>query len=68
MFHSDFVPTVSGIPPTIGGEKNKTGLIIGITVPVGIVGLVLILSVFYMRRKMGDDDEDGKNTIVGPIC
>ena len=43
-------------------------MIIGIAVPVGIVGLVLIFSVFYMRRKRGEDDEDGKNTIVGPIC
>ncbi|PON82620.1 Serine/threonine protein kinase [Trema orientale] len=55
---SDFTPTVSGIPPTIGGEKSRTGLIIGIAIPVGIVGLILIFSVFYLRRRKVDDDEE----------
>ncbi|KAH7545619.1 hypothetical protein FEM48_Zijuj01G0112700 [Ziziphus jujuba var. spinosa] len=39
---SDFTPTVSGLPPTTDkGGKNRTGLIVGIAVPVGVLGLML---------------------------
>ncbi|KAH7545624.1 hypothetical protein FEM48_Zijuj01G0113200 [Ziziphus jujuba var. spinosa] len=38
----DFTPTVSGLPPTIvKGRKNRTGLVVGIAVPVGILGFML---------------------------
>ncbi|KAB2637095.1 LRR receptor-like serine/threonine-protein kinase [Pyrus ussuriensis x Pyrus communis] len=57
---SDFTPTVSGIPPTTPGKKSRTGLIIGIAVPVGVVSLLLISAILYMRRKKSEkeDDED----------
>ncbi|XP_060671193.1 probable LRR receptor-like serine/threonine-protein kinase At1g56130 isoform X2 [Ziziphus jujuba] len=56
---SDFTPTVSGLPPTTDkGGKNRTGLIVGIAVPVGVLGLMLVSALFYMRRKKGDDLEE----------
>ncbi|GKV44306.1 hypothetical protein SLEP1_g51498 [Rubroshorea leprosula] len=43
-------------------KKNRTGLIIGVAVPVGVVTftLILIFVVFYLRRR-NDDDEKGKS-------
>ncbi|CAN6683870.1 unnamed protein product [Malus baccata var. baccata] len=57
---SDFTPTVSGLPPTTPGKKSKTGLIVGIAVSVGVVSLLLIFAILYMRRKKSEkeDDED----------
>ncbi|PON40429.1 Serine/threonine protein kinase [Parasponia andersonii] len=39
------------------GDKEKTGMIIGIVVPVVVVGLVLLLIVLYMRKKSENEDE-----------
>ncbi|GLU14105.1 hypothetical protein SLE2022_306940 [Rubroshorea leprosula] len=41
-------------------KKNRTGLIIGVAVPVGVVTftLILIFVIFYLRRR-NDDDEKG---------
>uniref|UniRef100_A0A2N9F294 non-specific serine/threonine protein kinase n=1 Tax=Fagus sylvatica TaxID=28930 RepID=A0A2N9F294_FAGSY len=55
---SDFVFTVPGILPSTPGEKSKFGLIVGIAVPVGVVTLILIFAVFYMKRKSLHHDED----------
>ena len=60
----DFIPTVSGIPPIVPKEKNQTGLIFGITVPVIVVGLILISAIIYVKRRKEDDDEEGKNVSV----
>ncbi|GKV44297.1 hypothetical protein SLEP1_g51489 [Rubroshorea leprosula] len=56
---SNFTPAVSGIPPRTAKE-NRTGLIVGVAVPVGVVTftLILIFLVFYSRRR-NDDDEEG---------
>ncbi|GLU14115.1 hypothetical protein SLE2022_307030 [Rubroshorea leprosula] len=56
---SNFTPTVTGIPPYTAKE-NRTGLIVGVAVPVGVVTftLILIFLVFYLRRR-NDDDEEG---------
>lgn len=64
MIHvSDFPPTVSGIPPSTRGDdkKARTGLIVGVAVPIAVVFLILVsLAAFYMRRKSdGDEDEEG---------
>ncbi|GLT51786.1 hypothetical protein SLA2020_251700 [Shorea laevis] len=55
---SNFTPTVSGIPQYTAKEK-RSGLIIGVAVPVGVVtfSLILIFAVFYLRRRK--DDEEG---------
>uniref|UniRef100_A0A2N9IM54 non-specific serine/threonine protein kinase n=1 Tax=Fagus sylvatica TaxID=28930 RepID=A0A2N9IM54_FAGSY len=58
---SDFVSTVPGILPSTPGEKSKLGLIVGIAVPVGVVTLILIFAVFYMKRKSLHHNEEGKS-------
>ncbi|XP_050145023.1 probable LRR receptor-like serine/threonine-protein kinase At1g56140 isoform X2 [Malus sylvestris] len=49
--------SVSWLPPT---KKSRTGLTVGIAVPVGVVSLLLIFAILYMRRKTSEkeDDED----------
>ncbi|PRQ29905.1 putative protein kinase RLK-Pelle-DLSV family [Rosa chinensis] len=54
----DFKPTVSGIPPTTPGKKSMTGVIVGVAVSVGVVSLLLIFAVLYLRRKIPDKDDD----------
>ncbi|XP_068656007.1 probable LRR receptor-like serine/threonine-protein kinase At1g56140 [Aristolochia californica] len=51
----NFVPTVSNEPP---GKKNKTGLIVGLSVGLGITGFLLILTLFIWRRGRRNIDED----------
>ncbi|KAK7852203.1 putative lrr receptor-like serine/threonine-protein kinase [Quercus suber] len=58
---SDFVSNVTVIPPSNRGKKSRLGLIIGIAVPVGVVSLIFIFAVFYMKRKPQHNNEDGKN-------
>ncbi|KAM3701033.1 hypothetical protein ACJW31_05G142600 [Castanea mollissima] len=55
---SDFVSNVTGIPPSNRGKKSRLGLIVGIAVPVGVVSLILIFAVFYMKRKPQHNNED----------
>ncbi|XP_055823074.1 probable LRR receptor-like serine/threonine-protein kinase At1g56140 isoform X2 [Solanum dulcamara] len=45
----DFVPTVSNQPPTT--KKNRTGLIVGIVVGVGIISLISLFAVYYLIQK-----------------
>lgn len=60
-FHcSDFVPTINGIPPGTRKGKNRTGLIVGITVPIVFVSLILIFAIIYIKRRKKDNDEEGK--------
>ncbi|KAH7528139.1 hypothetical protein FEM48_Zijuj05G0040000 [Ziziphus jujuba var. spinosa] len=55
----DFVPTVSNKPPS---NENRTGLIVGIVVPVGVLSFLSLLVVFYIvtkrRKKSQTDDEE----------
>ncbi|KAF3451127.1 hypothetical protein FNV43_RR07217 [Rhamnella rubrinervis] len=62
---SDFIPSVSGLPPTIKKRTSRTWLIVGITVPVVIFSFVLVFAVFYMRRK-SDSDVDEELFEIGP--
>ncbi|KAL4627844.1 hypothetical protein ACB092_05G195000 [Castanea dentata] len=55
---SDFVSNVSGIPPSNRGKKSRLGMIVGIAVPVGVVSLIFIFAVFYMKRKSQHYNED----------
>ncbi|CAN6683900.1 unnamed protein product [Malus baccata var. baccata] len=57
---SDFPPTVSGLSPTTPGKKSRTGLIVGIAVPVGAVSLLLIFAILYTRKKSEKEDEEGE--------
>ncbi|RXH98815.1 hypothetical protein DVH24_011140 [Malus domestica] len=64
---SDFTPTVSGLPPTTRGKKSKTGLIVGIAVPVGVGSLLLIFAILYMRRKKSEKEDDDEDILgLGP--
>lgn len=45
------------------GKSNKT-LIIGVTVPIVVVGLMLLIIVLiYIWRKSNKEDEEGKSLI-----
>ncbi|KAL0011928.1 hypothetical protein SO802_007036 [Lithocarpus litseifolius] len=55
---SDFVSNVSGIPPSNQGKKSRLGLIVGIAVPVGVVSLILIFAVLYVKRKSQHYNEE----------
>ena len=55
---SDFIPTVSWIPPGTP-KKNWTALIVGIAVPVAVVALILTFAIIYVKRRKEDDDEEG---------
>ncbi|KAK0597233.1 hypothetical protein LWI29_023221 [Acer saccharum] len=55
----NFIPSVSNIPPT-GPKKNRTGLIAGIVVGVGLLSLLSIIAVLWIVRRRNrprDDDE-----------
>nr|GMC51632.1 probable LRR receptor-like serine/threonine-protein kinase At1g56140 [Ipomoea batatas] len=57
----DFVPTVSNQPPS-EKKKNRTGMVVGIVVGVGVVSFLSVFAVycFVQRRKRQDtyDDEE----------
>lgn len=59
--HADFKPTVSNDSPVnSSNKKNNTGLIVGIVVPVVLVGFlaVFFVFVFIRRRKRQTTFED----------
>ncbi|GLU14101.1 hypothetical protein SLE2022_306900 [Rubroshorea leprosula] len=51
------INVVSNFTPT---KENRTGMIVGVSVPVGVVTLTLILIfvAFYLRRGKDDDEEE----------
>ncbi|KAM1031816.1 hypothetical protein PS2_035300 [Malus domestica] len=63
---SDFTPIVSGLPPTTPGKKSKTGLIVDIVVPPGVVSLLLIFAILYIRRKKPEKEDDEDILGLGP--
>ncbi|KAI9159655.1 hypothetical protein LWI28_000668 [Acer negundo] len=56
----DFIPTVSNNPPTSSSKTNRTGLIVGIVVGVGLVSFLLaaILWIIQRRKRPSKDDDD----------
>ncbi|KAF8408665.1 hypothetical protein HHK36_004728 [Tetracentron sinense] len=64
---SDFQPTGNGLPPTTASrKKNKTGLIVGILVSVGVVSFLLIFAVLYFIRERSGIKEDEDLLGIGP--
>ncbi|KAF8408686.1 hypothetical protein HHK36_004749 [Tetracentron sinense] len=62
----DFQPTVTGLPRTRASKKkNKTGLIVGIVVSVGVVSFILIFALFYLRRKRSHSKEEEELQAIG---
>ncbi|CAH9108518.1 unnamed protein product [Cuscuta europaea] len=65
----DFVPSVSNIPPATK-KKDKTSLIVGLTVGAGILSFLSIIAVFIIvrrRRITYDDDEELLGMDVKPF-
>ncbi|VVA40370.1 PREDICTED: probable LRR receptor [Prunus dulcis] len=60
------VHATSDLTPTTPGKKSRTGLIVGIAVPVGVVILLLLFAVLYMRRKTSEKDDDEDLLGLGP--
>ncbi|CAL8148933.1 unnamed protein product [Prunus armeniaca] len=60
------VHAASDLTPTTPGKKSRTGLIVGIAVPVGVVILLLLFAVLYMRRKTSEKDHDEDLLGLGP--
>ncbi|KAB2637017.1 LRR receptor-like serine/threonine-protein kinase [Pyrus ussuriensis x Pyrus communis] len=58
--------SVSGLPPTTPGKKSRTGLIVGIAVPLGVVSLLLIFAILYMRRKKSEKEDHEDILGLGP--
>ncbi|XP_014494245.1 probable LRR receptor-like serine/threonine-protein kinase At1g56130 [Vigna radiata var. radiata] len=54
----DFIPTVSNEPPS--NSNNRTGLIVGIVVGVGVVAFLSVFVIFCIirRRKRQHEDEE----------
>ncbi|XP_075643305.1 putative LRR receptor-like serine/threonine-protein kinase At1g56140 isoform X1 [Castanea sativa] len=55
----EFTPTVSNIPPS--SNKNRTGLIVGVVVGVGVLSFLAVYVVFYIvrrRKPLTNDDEE----------
>ncbi|XP_048322339.2 probable LRR receptor-like serine/threonine-protein kinase At1g56140 [Ziziphus jujuba] len=58
-FYGPLISTVHAATDSVPtGGKNLTWLIVGIAVPAGILGLMLVFAVFYIRRKSGNDLEE----------
>ncbi|KAJ4980264.1 hypothetical protein NE237_031101 [Protea cynaroides] len=58
---ANFVPTISNTRGALTStRKTRTGIIVGITVPVGVVCVLFVLLVYYIlqRRKVLKIDED----------
>ncbi|KAK7850401.1 putative lrr receptor-like serine/threonine-protein kinase [Quercus suber] len=62
----EFTPTVSNIPPSTSSNKNRTGLIVGVVVGVGVLSFLAVFLVFYIlrRRKPPTNDDEGKPKIM----
>ncbi|CAL9017149.1 unnamed protein product [Prunus brigantina] len=54
------------LTPTTLGKKSRTGLIVGIAVPVEVVILLLLFAVLYMRRKTSEKDDNEHLLGLGP--
>ncbi|XP_030962003.1 probable LRR receptor-like serine/threonine-protein kinase At1g56140 isoform X2 [Quercus lobata] len=56
----EFTPTVSNILPSTSSNKNRTGLIVGVVVGVGVLSFLAVFLVFYIvrRRKPPTNDDE----------
>lgn len=57
---SDFTPTVSNKPPSTDSNKTRTGLIVGISAAVAVLGLLTICGILTWRnrkRRLSEQNE-----------
>ncbi|PIA37786.1 hypothetical protein AQUCO_03000368v1 [Aquilegia coerulea] len=53
----DFEPTVSDLPPS-RSTRNRTGMIVGITVSIGLLSIICAFIIFYLRRRKSSSNEE----------
>ncbi|KAK8608240.1 hypothetical protein V6N13_023667 [Hibiscus sabdariffa] len=53
----NFLPTVGVIPPATPKGKNKTSLIVGITVSAVVLASIIIFVIIYKRREREEEEE-----------
>lgn len=59
LYCTDFIPTVSNEPPS--NSNNRTGLIVGIVVGVGVVAFLSVFVIFcIIRRRKRQHEDEGK--------
>ncbi|KAL6563239.1 hypothetical protein OROHE_005826 [Orobanche hederae] len=63
----NFSPTVSNNPPS--EKKNRTGVIVGVIVPITAAGLLCLFAAYYYvyrrRKQQKDFEDDGKEKQLG---
>ncbi|XP_048438750.1 probable LRR receptor-like serine/threonine-protein kinase At1g56130 [Pyrus x bretschneideri] len=65
--YGDYGPLIAAIHATSDfTKKSKTGLTVGIAVLVGVVSLLLIFAILYMRRKKSEKEDDEDILGLGP--
>ena len=66
--YTDFEPTVSNTAPN--GKKNRTGLMVGLAVGVGLVCILSVFTVYYfvLRRKKLYESQDEGNAKGYVVC
>ncbi|KAF9587455.1 hypothetical protein IFM89_002636 [Coptis chinensis] len=55
---SDFQSSVSNRPPTGSKKKNRTGMIVGITLSIGLLSIICAFTILYLRRKRSSGNEE----------
>ncbi|KAI3675658.1 hypothetical protein L1987_85250 [Smallanthus sonchifolius] len=64
-FEANFLPTVSNTPPSTK-KKNKTGLIVGILVPIAVLSFLSLLALYIFRqRRKKQDTSDNYEEFLG---
>ncbi|XP_068319358.1 probable LRR receptor-like serine/threonine-protein kinase At1g56140 [Pyrus communis] len=70
--YGDYGPLIAAIHATSDftkknfTKKSKTGLTVGIAILVGVVSLLLIFAILYMRRKKSEKEDDEDILGLGP--
>ncbi|RXH98762.1 hypothetical protein DVH24_011087 [Malus domestica] len=65
--YNDYGPLIAAVHAASDfTKKSNTGLIVGIPVLVGVVSLLLIFAILYMRRKKSEKEDDEDILGLGP--
>ncbi|KAF9587457.1 hypothetical protein IFM89_002638 [Coptis chinensis] len=60
---ADFRQTVSDLPPT-SSAKSRTGIIVGVTLPIVLLMILCPLAIFYRRRKASSSNDDEELLVI----
>ncbi|TQD98668.1 hypothetical protein C1H46_015725 [Malus baccata] len=65
--YGDYGPLIAAVHAASDfTKKSNTGLIVGIAILVGVVSLLLIFAILYMRRKKSEKEDDEDILGLGP--